>query len=217
VTADRTTSGRPASSAGRLCALESATAGEAGKASPSSPSEVKSLANQTAKADRGVAAQVRGDPGLDPDSVTAIAGIGETIRRVSRDRTTIASAVESRMPRRRRSPARSTGGRRHAGGLGQLSLMSPSGERDWQAAEQVLSAARERCAADGSAARRGSNGSSPTSRPPEGSRPGDRSRSFGRERRNCRSHRITLNSWRRPADEAGRRTFSGGVGSPHRR
>ena len=74
--------------------IEAARAGEAGRGFAVVASEVKSLATQTAKATEDIAAQVGAIQGATEQSVVAIRGIGETIRRVSEIATSISSAVE---------------------------------------------------------------------------------------------------------------------------
>ncbi len=74
--------------------IEAARAGEAGKGFAVVASEVKSLANQTAKATEDIGAQVSSIQGATRDSVEAIKAIGRTISEVSEIATTIASAVE---------------------------------------------------------------------------------------------------------------------------
>jgi methyl-accepting chemotaxis protein len=74
--------------------IEAARAGEAGKGFAVVASEVKSLANQTAKATEDIAAQVAEIQGATKQSVGAIKTIGETIGMVNEIATTIASAVE---------------------------------------------------------------------------------------------------------------------------
>ena len=74
--------------------IEAARAGEAGKGFAVVAAEVKSLANQTAKATEEIGTQVAGIQGATKDSVEAIKSIGKTIGEVNEIATTIASAVE---------------------------------------------------------------------------------------------------------------------------
>jgi methyl-accepting chemotaxis protein len=74
--------------------IEAARAGEAGKGFAVVASEVKTLANQTAKATEEIAAQVGAIQEATKNSVTAIEGIRKTITEVSEIATSIASAVE---------------------------------------------------------------------------------------------------------------------------
>jgi len=74
--------------------IEAARAGEAGKGFAIVASEVKSLANQTAKATEEIAAQISAIQAATVDSVHAIQGIGGTIATISEISTAIAAAVE---------------------------------------------------------------------------------------------------------------------------
>jgi len=74
--------------------IEAARAGEAGKGFAVVASEVKSLANQTAKATDEIAQQIQSVQNATGEAVTAIQGIGKTIEQVSEIATTIASAME---------------------------------------------------------------------------------------------------------------------------
>ncbi|CAK0746128.1 methyl-accepting chemotaxis protein [Azospirillaceae bacterium] len=74
--------------------IEAARAGEAGKGFVVVASEVKNLANQTAKATDDIQSQVAQMQGVTGTAVGAIRGITSTITRMSEIATTIASAVE---------------------------------------------------------------------------------------------------------------------------
>jgi methyl-accepting chemotaxis protein len=74
--------------------IEAARAGEAGRGFAVVASEVKELANQTAKATEDIAGQVTAIQSSTGDCVTAIGGISHTIREISGVATTIAAAVE---------------------------------------------------------------------------------------------------------------------------
>jgi methyl-accepting chemotaxis protein len=74
--------------------IEAARAGEAGRGFAVVASEVKELANQTAKATEEIAGQVTSIQSATGDCVQAIDGISDTIREISGVATSIAAAVE---------------------------------------------------------------------------------------------------------------------------
>ena len=74
--------------------IEAARAGEAGKGFAVVASEVKNLANQTAKATEEISSQIGGIQGATQDAVHAIDSIGGIISKMSEISSTIASAVE---------------------------------------------------------------------------------------------------------------------------
>ena len=74
--------------------IEAARAGDAGKGFAVVASEVKSLANQTAKATEEIASQIGAIQGATREAVEAIKTIGGTIGQINEISTTIASAVE---------------------------------------------------------------------------------------------------------------------------
>ena len=74
--------------------IEAARAGEAGKGFAVVASEVKNLANQTAKATEEIGAQIGGIQSATQGAVTAIQGIGDTIAEINEIASAIAAAVE---------------------------------------------------------------------------------------------------------------------------
>ncbi len=74
--------------------IEAARAGEAGKGFAVVASEVKSLANQTAKATEEISQQITSMQGVTRETVEAIEQIGGVINRIDEITTTIAAAVE---------------------------------------------------------------------------------------------------------------------------
>src|SRR5437660_5318661 len=73
--------------------IEAARAGEAGRGFAVVAAEVKSLANQTAKATDEISNHISGMQGATRESVTAIKEIGHTIGQISTIASSIASAV----------------------------------------------------------------------------------------------------------------------------
>ncbi|WP_432511785.1 methyl-accepting chemotaxis protein [Kineococcus sp. SYSU DK001] len=74
--------------------IEAARAGEAGKGFAVVASEVKELAQQTARATEDIAHRVEDIQRASDQAVSSIAGIGEIIQRMNAHQTTISAAVE---------------------------------------------------------------------------------------------------------------------------
>ena len=74
--------------------IEAARAGEAGKGFAVVASEVKNLANQTAKATEEISSQIGGIQGATQEAVAAIGSIGGTIAQMNEIASAIAAAVE---------------------------------------------------------------------------------------------------------------------------
>ncbi|PCI41715.1 MAG: hypothetical protein COB46_02690 [Rhodospirillaceae bacterium] len=74
--------------------IEAARAGDAGKGFAVVASEVKNLANQTAKATEEISLQISGVQGATQEAVTAIGSIGGTINELNEISSAIAAAVE---------------------------------------------------------------------------------------------------------------------------
>lgn len=74
--------------------IEAARAGDAGKGFAVVASEVKNLANQTARATDEISAQIGGIQGATQEAVSAIGSIGTTISRMNEIAAAIAAAIE---------------------------------------------------------------------------------------------------------------------------
>ena len=110
--------------------IEAARAGDAGKGFAVVASEVKNLANQTAKATEDIANQVTAIQGATDGTVTAIEGIGKVISEISEITTAISSAVEEQ-------------GAATQEVTGNITGVTTASSETGQAANQVLEAAGE--------------------------------------------------------------------------
>jgi methyl-accepting chemotaxis protein len=124
--------------------IEAARAGEAGKGFAVVASEVKTLATQTGKATEEISGQIAAVQAATQNSVTAINGIGETIRSISTISGTIAAAVEEQTAATREI-ARNV--QQAAPGTSEVTenivSVSPAANDTGAAAGQVLSSAEE--------------------------------------------------------------------------
>ena len=110
--------------------IEAARAGDAGKGFAVVASEVKNLANQTAKATEDIANQVTAIQGATEGTVAAIEGIGKVIAEISEITTAISSAVEEQ-------------GAATQEVTGNITGVTTASSETGQAANQVLEAAGE--------------------------------------------------------------------------
>ena len=122
--------------------IEAARAGEAGKGFAVVAGEVKSLANQTARATEEISSQVETIRGVAEQAVNAIVRIGGTINEVAQVATTIAAVAEQQRASTReisRNTAEAARGTRDVSGT--IDRVSDGAGQTQEAAAQVLSAA----------------------------------------------------------------------------
>jgi methyl-accepting chemotaxis protein len=124
--------------------IEAARAGEAGKGFAVVASEVKNLANQTAKATEEIGGQISGIQQATKQSVEAIERIFKTIENVNQISTTIASAVEEQGAATQeiaRNVEQAAAGTQEVSS--NISGVTQAAGETGQVATQVLSAAQE--------------------------------------------------------------------------
>jgi methyl-accepting chemotaxis protein len=124
--------------------IEAARAGDAGRGFAVVASEVKSLANQTAKATEEISAQVAAMQGATADAVQAIEGIGRTIGSINEIASVISVAVDQQGAATREI-ARNV--QEAAQGTGQVSSnisgVNQAADKTGSAASKVLSSAEQ--------------------------------------------------------------------------
>jgi methyl-accepting chemotaxis protein len=124
--------------------IEAARAGEAGRGFPVVASEVKALAEQTAKATADISAQIAQIQGSTGQAVTAIGVITGRIREIDSVATSIAAAVEQQGAATQeivRNVAQASAGTNEV--TGNIAGVAQASEETGAAAGQVLSAASE--------------------------------------------------------------------------
>ncbi len=122
--------------------IEAARAGEAGKGFAVVASEVKNLANQTARATEEISQQIGNIQGATADSVRAIEGISKTIGRMNEISSTISAAVEEQSAVAQeivRNVDQASSGTQEVSSS--ISTVRDAARESDQAASQVLSAA----------------------------------------------------------------------------
>ncbi len=122
--------------------IEAARAGEAGKGFAVVASEVKSLANQTAKATEDIASQVANIQAATNDAVGAITGVGTTINKINDIAGSISAAVEEQGAATgeiSRNVQEAANGTQEV--TGNITQVSSNASESGQSASQVLEAA----------------------------------------------------------------------------
>jgi len=124
--------------------IEAARAGEAGKGFAVVASEVKNLANQTAKATEEIGSQIGGIQGATADAVTAIQEIGRVIAQINETSGAVAAAVEEQGAATQEIAANVE---QAAAGTAEVSssitLVTQAAAETGESANQILSAATE--------------------------------------------------------------------------